>query len=89
MPTVCFTPNLLRHVKAGTADVSGNTVRQALLQSFAENPGLQGYILDEHERLRKHIAVFVNGRMVRDRILLSDEVEADSEIFVMQALSGG
>jgi sulfur carrier protein ThiS len=39
--------------------------------------------------LRKHIAVFVDGKMVADREGLSDPVNQDSEIYIMQALSGG
>jgi hypothetical protein len=33
--------------------------------------------------------VFVDGEPVLDRSTLSDPVAADSEIYVMQALSGG
>ena len=56
---------------------------------FSENPRLRGYVLDDQGRLRKHVAVFVDGKLVEDREALSDAVRDDSEIFVMQALSGG
>lgn len=46
-------------------------------------------MLDEHGRLRKHVVVFVDGTMVADRVALTDAVGPDSEVFVMQALSGG
>jgi molybdopterin synthase sulfur carrier subunit len=39
--------------------------------------------------VRKHMNVFVDGRQVRDRERLGDPVDAASEIYVMQALSGG
>lgn len=35
------------------------------------------------------MALFVDGVPVRDRTSLSDSVGAGSEIYVMQALSGG
>lgn len=89
MPTVRFTPNLERHVAAPVRRATGATVRQALDAVFAANPRLGTYVLDEHARLRKHVAVYVNGAPVSDRVTLADAVGADDEIFVVQALSGG
>ena len=40
-------------------------------------------------RVRKHVAVFLNGETVRDREGLADAVAEGDEIFVLQALSGG
>jgi sulfur-carrier protein len=56
---------------------------------FAENPRARGYVLDDQSALRKHIAVFVDGAMIRDRVRLSDPVGAASAVYVFQALSGG
>ena len=39
--------------------------------------------------LRKHMAIFVDGRMIRDRARLADPVNERSTIHVFQALSGG
>lgn len=61
----------------------------ALQAVFVENPVLRGYVLDDQGRLRKHVAVFVDGVQISDRVHLSDPVREDSDIFVMQALSGG
>jgi hypothetical protein len=46
-------------------------------------------VLDEQGTLRKHMAVFINGESIHDRIHLSDPVPPDGEVYVMQALSGG
>lgn len=89
MPKVAFTSNLKRHVACPEASVEGATVRDALDRVFSDHPSLRGYVLDDQGRLRKHVAVFVNGRMVEDRTGLGDAVGAEDEIFVMQALSGG
>ena len=89
MITVSFTPNLNRHLSCPQQEVSGDTVRQALQMVFAKNPRLEGYILDDQGRLRKHVAVFVDGERIRDRQNLSDAVGANAEIYVLQALSGG
>jgi len=86
---VTFTPHLERHLSGSPDEVRGNTVREALDQVFAKNPSLRGYVLDDQGALRQHVVVFVDGEMVEDRKRLSDPIEATSELFVMQALSGG
>ena len=89
MPKVHFTPHLRRHLDAGSLDVDGKTVRDALDAVFRENPRMRSYVLDDQFRLRQHVVVFVNDRTIADRDGLSDRVPADGEIYVMQALSGG
>jgi molybdopterin synthase sulfur carrier subunit len=89
MPRVVFTENLQRHVECPPREVEGGTVREVLDAVFATNDRARGYVLDEHGGVRKHMVVFVNGEMVRDRTTLSDAVPADAEVYVMQALSGG
>lgn len=89
MPQVNFTPNLAQHIDAPSQNVEGATVGEALQAVFGDNPRLRGYVLDDQGRLRKHVAVFVDGEMIRDRLSLADPVREDSKLFVMQALSGG
>ena len=89
MPSVHFTANLQRHVACPTEEVEGGTVAECLDEVFDRNPRARGYILDEHGAVRKHMNVFVDGEQVRDRRRLSDPVRPDTEIYVMQALSGG
>ncbi len=89
MPRVDFTNYLQRHVAAPPREVPGATVRVVLDAVFAENERLRGYVLDEQGRLRKHVVVFVDGRVIADRDGLSDAVGEASEVYVAQALSGG
>ena len=89
MPRVTFTPNLQRHVECPPAAVAGDTVREALESVFTGNPRLRGYVLDEQGAVRHHVVIFVDGTSIRDRLSLSDQLAADSEVYVMQALSGG
>jgi len=89
MPRVVFTSNLQRHVNCPETQVAAGTVRTALAQVFAAQPQARGYVLDEQGHLRKHVVVFVDGLRVRDRELLSDPVREASEVYVMQALTGG
>jgi sulfur-carrier protein len=89
MPVVAFTPNLTRHLECPEVVVPAGTVAEALDRVFRENPRLRSYIVDEQGRLRQHVAVFVGGEMVRDRMRLTDEIQDHQDVFVMQALSGG
>lgn len=85
MPRVVFTSNLRRHIDAPTVEVSGETVSDVLDRVFADNPRLRGYVLDDQGRIRQHVVVFVDG----ERAALGDPVGNTSEVFVLQALSGG
>lgn len=89
MPTVVFTPALQRHVACPAASAPGATVREVLDRVFADIPRARGYVLDDAGALRHHVVVFVDGAAVADRSALADPVREDSEIYVMQALSGG
>jgi hypothetical protein len=69
--------------------VAGGSVADALEQVFARYPNLRGYVLDEHGTVRHHLALFVDGAAIGDKHDLSQAIGKDSEIYVMQALSGG
>ena len=87
--SVCFTPNLRRHVGCTTCEAAGETVREVLEAAFALHAPVRDYVLDERGALRKHMAVFVDGQAVTDREGLTDAVSRSSEVYVAQALSGG
>ena len=89
MVRVAFTANLQRHLSCPDLRVPGSTVRVVLDQVFAVEPRLRSYILDDQDRVRRHVAIYVNGDRIADRERLSDPVGDDDEVFVFQALSGG
>ena len=89
MAKVVFTANIQRHVVCPQAEAPGRTVREVLDNVFAENAQARSYVLDDQSALRKHMAVFVDGKRIRDRVGLSDAVTETSTIHVFQALSGG
>ena len=89
MARIVFTANLERHVDCPAAEVEGATVREALENVFRSNERLRGYVLDDQSALRRHMAVVVDGKPLRDRVQLSDPISAASAIYVLQALSGG
>ena len=89
MARVFFTANLRRHVDCISMDADGASVREVLARVFAAQDRLGPYVLDDQGALRKHMTILVDGRRIRDLDGLSDAVEPSSEIWVMQALSGG
>lgn len=89
MARVHFTKNLDRHVACPTERVAATTTGEALRAYFDLHPAVRGYVFDEQGSLRSHVNVFVDGAQVRDRGTMDDPVDETSEIYVMQALSGG
>jgi molybdopterin converting factor small subunit len=89
MARVVFTANVQRHVGCPQVEAAGQTVREVLDNVFAGNPQARGYVLDDQAALRRHMAIFVDGQMIRDRVRLADVVKDTSIIHVFQALSGG
>lgn len=89
MALVRFTSTLARHRPAPVLAADGQDLRAVLAGAFAADPLLENYILDEQGRVRKHINIFVDGALIADRQTLSDPVGPNSEIYILQALSGG
>ena len=89
MAQVHFTTWLRELVPNGPLPASGATVGAALAAVFAREPHLRGYLLDEQGRLRKHVCVFADGKRLANGVALDEPIAPDSELHVMQALSGG
>ncbi len=70
-------------------DVSGSTLIDALEQLFAARPKLRGYVVDERGAVRHHVAIFVDGVAIHDKERPHAPVTPNTEIYIMQALSGG
>jgi molybdopterin converting factor small subunit len=67
-------------------EADGATVGDVLADLDRQFPGLRFRVVDEQGRLRQHMKVFVDDEAVRD---LQTPVPEDSEVTLMQALSGG
>jgi molybdopterin synthase sulfur carrier subunit len=90
MPTVKFTYALQRFFPGlkNTA-AKGNTLTAVLNEIEASYPGVRSYLLDEQGSLRQHVNIFIDGTIIKDRNTLSDLFSESSEIYILQALSGG
>lgn len=90
MPLVRFTSHLRRYFPTlEDQQVPGDTVAELVSALDRAYPGLRGYVVDERGALRKHVNIFVDQELVRDRVRLGDTVTAQSVVDVIQALSGG
>lgn len=90
MSTVKFTYALRRFFPGlKNTPAKGNTLIEILDEMESFYPGVRGYLLDEQGRLRQHVNIFIDNTMIKDRTALSDSLSANSEIYIMQALSGG
>jgi molybdopterin synthase sulfur carrier subunit len=84
-----FTQNLVRHTECPSAAIPAATVAELFERYFERWPGVRGYVLDDQGEVRHHVKVLVDGRNIRDRRKLSDNINDHSEVYVFQALSGG
>jgi molybdopterin converting factor small subunit len=80
-------PSALRsYTERGEAEASGATLAAVLADLDRTYPGIRFRMIDEQDRIRRHIRIFVNGDQVRD---LSQALNATDEVIIVQALSGG
>ncbi|HRI21381.1 MAG TPA: MoaD/ThiS family protein [Panacibacter sp.] len=90
MPVVKFTKALKRFFPSlADTPASGTSLTEILGEMDTRYPGVKSYLLDEHGHLRKHVNIFIDGTMITDRKALNDVFNNNSEIYIIQALSGG
>lgn len=89
MARIVFTQQLRRFTETPELNTPAATLRGALEAAFGVNPRLRGYVLDDQGHLRANVVAFIDGVRCRERVVLGDSLQADSEVHVMQALSGG
>jgi molybdopterin converting factor small subunit len=80
-------PSSLRsYTERGEAEASGATLAAVLADLDRTYPGIRFRMIDEQDRIRRHIRIFVNDEQVRD---LPQPLNATDEVVIVQALSGG
>lgn len=90
MPTVNFTYALKRfYPDLDTIEIKASDVKTVVQTIDQTYPGIKNYLLDDQGSLRKHVNIFVDGTLISDRTTLLDQLKPDSEVYIMQALSGG
>ena len=92
MATVELTRHLFRffpQLEGQDIAVPARTVADVVAEMDKLAPGFSFYICDERGRLRTHVNIFIEGERIVDRQRLSDPVQPESRVFILQALSGG
>ena len=90
MAQVQFTSLLLRFFPdLKTEEVNAQDVKHLLEELDNKYEGLSSYLAEENVGLRKHVNIFINGKMIKDRVGLSDTISDNDSINIIQALSGG
>lgn len=81
-------PTPLRSYTRQRAEVEaeGATLDQLLLDLDRRHPGIRFRMIDEQDRIRRHIRIFVNRKQVRE---LAHALNATDRVQILQALSGG
>ncbi|NNG24184.1 MoaD/ThiS family protein [Telluria aromaticivorans] len=89
MAQLFFTQQLARFTSVPQVETDASSLRAGLDAAFAVNPRLRGYILDDQGALRANVTIFIDGRRCRDTQRLDDPLLPGSQVYVLQALSGG
>ncbi len=77
---------LLSYTERNRVEVDGTTVAEVLAALDLLYPGIRFRMIDEQEKIRRHIRFFINGEQVFD---LAHSLAATEEFVIVQALSGG
>lgn len=80
-------PSALRsYTERSEAEARGATLAAVLADLERTYPGIRFRMIDEQDRIRRHIRIFVNGDQARD---LAQPLAESDEVIIVQALSGG
>jgi len=80
-------PSALRsYTEHSEAQANGATLAAVLADLDRQYSGIRFRMVDEQDRIRPHIRIFVNGDQVRQ---LSQPLRETDEVVIVQALSGG
>ncbi|MGA0034446.1 MAG: MoaD/ThiS family protein [Burkholderiales bacterium] len=80
-------PSALRsYTERGSAEAQGATLAELLADLDRQYPGIRFRMVDEQQRIRRHIRIFINGAQEHD---LARKLDPDDDVIIAQALSGG
>jgi molybdopterin converting factor small subunit len=86
--TKVIVPTQLRGYTAGRAEVTatGATLDGVLVDLDRQFPGFRFRVIDEQDRVRRHIILFVDGERCDE---IGTALRAGAEVQIVGALSGG
>lgn len=77
---------LQSYTLSSRVEASGSTLDEVLQNLDRQYPGIRFRIIDEQEQVRRHMRIFVSGVSIH---ALSEPIQANDEVVIIQALSGG
>jgi len=77
---------LLSYTGRREVEASGRTIDEVLRDLDSQFPGMRFRMVDEQDRLRPHMRVFIDAEESRD---LGAALPAGARLHIVQALSGG
>jgi sulfur-carrier protein len=80
-------PSALRsYTQKSETEAKGETLAALLADLERQYPGIRFRMIDEQDRIRPHIRIFVNGEQIRE---LAHVLKPSDDVVIVQALSGG
>ena len=80
-------PDALRsYTESSHALAHGATLAELLADLNRQYPGIRFRMIDEQNKVRRHIRIFVNGKQEHD---LARPLVPTDDVVIVQALSGG
>ena len=83
---VLIPSSLYSYTGQAWVEAAGATLAELLADLDRQFPGMRFRMVDEQDRLRPHMRVFVQGQAVHD---LAFGLKANEPVHIVQALSGG
>ena len=84
MTRVIIPSHLRSYTGSSEVTVEGHTLDDVVHALEARFPGIRVRIVDEQDRIRPHIKLFVNGEQAREL-----SAKAAGDVHILAALSGG
>ncbi len=82
-----YVPTPLRlYTRSGTVEAEGTTLAELFADLDRQYPGIRFRVVNEQDRIREHIKIFVNQTIASD---LSYPLRSGDTVRISMALSGG
>jgi molybdopterin synthase sulfur carrier subunit len=86
--------NFTSHLEVFFPTLKSQKVEAQTLSELFSNlnqlyPGISSYLIEDNGEIRKHVNVFLDGVLIENKSKKNQSLEGISEVFILQALSGG
>lgn len=85
---VQLTANLQKYFSKAKFEIQADSILDLLKKMDEERENFSTYILEDDQSVRKHVNIFINGKLIAKTATHSLLKSGDS-VHIMQALSGG